>query len=250
MSAEKEQGAAITYVGHATTMISLDGVSILTDPWFTQTFLFFRRRRSPVLNHPLLHHPRMVTITHGHPDHFSMESLSTISKEAIVILPGDLRNTVCRLGFKEVRALKAGEKTSVDGIEIEALLTPHRFSRCLGYLFKGSRTIYFPGDLGPSSHYCTLLKDMPHIDCALLPAGGFARGPAFLRNHLSVRELGDVVSLIKPRMVIPVHWGHNPILPTARAYEGTGEKLKNTLQGIDPDITTVVLSEGETCELP
>lgn len=236
----------ITYIGNASTLIEIDGGPILTDPWFTDRFLFLKRRRPPAPLSSTMKNPAIVSISHGHPDHFSRKSLMSLSREATVIAPDNLSRKILGCGFKDVRGMKERDKTIAGAVEITAIPAPHRQAKCLGYLFRSSKTVYFSGDLAPSSRYRRIFEHFPPIDCAILPVGGFALGPSWLRNHVSLTELAEIVAFIRPSVVIPVHWGHNPDFPLMERYEGTGEKFKCLLGEALPEVSTAVLAEGET----
>ena len=64
----------VTYVGHATTLIEIGGVRLLTDPVLRQRLYHLRRRSIPVPEH-LLANVDAVLISHLHHDHLDLPSL-------------------------------------------------------------------------------------------------------------------------------------------------------------------------------
>ncbi|MDQ7825144.1 MAG: MBL fold metallo-hydrolase [Candidatus Eremiobacteraeota bacterium] len=240
------KGLTVTYIGHATTLISMGGTAILTDPWLGKTLLFLERRRLPVWEQEMVRNADIAAISHEHPDHFDLRSLGLLSRKTTILVPELLVKDLRKLDFEDVRPVKEWDKLAIHGLEIEIVPVPHRSRKNLGYVFKSSGNVFFAGDMAPSSAYGEILKKLPGIDIALMPVGGFAFGPEFLRNHLAINELCEVLKGMKPRAVIPIHWGHNPIFPFMERLEGTGEMLRKRLREVCPEVATSLLNEGES----
>jgi L-ascorbate metabolism protein UlaG (beta-lactamase superfamily) len=81
----------------------------------------------------------------------------------------------------------------------------------LSYLIRGSQTFYFVGDTALFER----MKEVGRIcdiDVALLPVWGY--GPYLRGHHLSPNDAACAVSMLSPRIAIPIHWGTlSPIGP-------------------------------------
>ena len=113
MGTQKEatSSLSVTFAGHATVLLELNGVRLLTDP------LLRRRigvliRRSPVPRPALRHDLGAVLISHAHLDHLDVPSLRLIDRRTPVVVPRGLGGLVRRLGFVPVE-LDAGDVVEI-----------------------------------------------------------------------------------------------------------------------------------------
>ena len=200
----------LTYIGHATTLLQLDGVSILTDPMLRGRLGPLRRQGPP----PDSEVPRMadvVLISHLHRDHLDVRSLRRIPSTTPVVAPRGASRWVSRGGAEEITELGVGETISVGDVELTAIRATHNGHRDrhwgsaiqpLGYLIRGaSRTIYFAGDtdLFPE------MAELGAVDIALLPVWGW--GLSVGDGHLDPERATRAVEVIRPRLAVPIHWG-------------------------------------------
>lgn len=105
----------ITYISHATLLIEVDGIKIVTDPWvkgasYCDQWYLFPKPLSP----QLIEDADVVLYSHGHEDHLNGESLLTIKKDAQIFYPyswyGGTTGFFKEMGFKNVREI-INEKT-------------------------------------------------------------------------------------------------------------------------------------------
>jgi L-ascorbate metabolism protein UlaG (beta-lactamase superfamily) len=200
--------AQIQWLGHACALIEVDGVRVLTDPALTPRLAHLRR-----------HHPvdldavgdlDAIVISHIHMDHLHLPSLRLLRPGAVLVVPAGAAGLVRRLGAP-VRAVSVGDHVQVGGLDIEAVPAvhpdrrgPHRRIRAsaLGYVLRGrSATVYFPGD----TDLFASMADLGPIDAALLPIGGW--GPTLGEGHLDPEGAARASLLLRPRLVVPIHWG-------------------------------------------
>lgn len=196
----------LTYLGHATVMIELDGVRILTDPVLGPR-VGPLRRHGPTPDPAALGAVDAVLISHGHPDHFHAASLRAIHGDPILVVPRGLESAASR-GGRGIREVSANEGVDVGPLRVTAVPARHgrwprqRNARPLGFLIEGSMRVYFAGD---TALYPGMAGLAGRVDVALLPVGrwGPARGPARLSPSTAV----DAAALVGARVAIPIHWG-------------------------------------------
>jgi L-ascorbate metabolism protein UlaG (beta-lactamase superfamily) len=200
----------VTYVGQATVLIEMDGMRILTDPvlkrWVGPL------RRYGCLPDPTIHHGiDVVLISHQHLDHLDTTSLRLLPKSAVVIGPPLTGGTVHRVGFKTVVETRRDTALHLGGLEIVAVHARHTRRRWilssptepLGFIIHGSSTVYFAGDTGLFDG----MEDLhERIDLALLPIETWGMRPAQGR-HLTPRTAAHALTMLQPRMAVPIHWG-------------------------------------------
>lgn len=248
--------ARITYVGHATVLVEIDGVRLLTDP-------VLRRRVGPLWRHGALPNPQLaedvdaVLISHLHHDHADVPSLRRLSRTVPVLAAPGAGDFLARLGFGDVRELAPGDSGSIGGVRITATEANHppsgrrleRASRPVGFDLSGQRRIYFAGDTD-------LFDGMEAIgagelDLALLPIWGW--GPNIGEGHLDPEGAARAAAALSPRLAVPIHWGTLYPFGLRRLREAPlrrpAERFTAGLDRFAPQVEARVLLPGESTPL-
>jgi L-ascorbate metabolism protein UlaG (beta-lactamase superfamily) len=196
----------LTYVGHATVVIDLDGVRLITDPVLRPRVLHLRRVTSVPAE--ALRGLDAVLLSHAHWDHLDLPSLERLGKELPIVCPKGLSGLLRRKRFAHVTTLEEGEEVTIGALAVRAVHAEHDGGRGplgssgeLGFVITGSRTVYFAGDTD-------LFDDLGAfgpIDVALIPVAGWGSkvGP----GHLDPERAAEAVRRLQPRVAIPIHWG-------------------------------------------
>jgi L-ascorbate metabolism protein UlaG (beta-lactamase superfamily) len=199
--------ASITYFGHATLLIEMDGTRLLTDPVLRGRVAHLHRK-VPLFS--VEEEIDAVLISHLHWDHLDMPSLRRLDMDTHLIVPRGSAALVRQRGFKHVEELVPGETTIVGGIEVEATPADHPGKRFpfgptvvpMGYMMRGSHKIYFAGD---TEEFPEMRAYAPGLDVALLPVWGW--GPNLGDGHMDPSDAVEALGFLKPRLAIPIHWG-------------------------------------------
>jgi L-ascorbate metabolism protein UlaG (beta-lactamase superfamily) len=198
----------ITFVGHSTVLVELDGRRVLTDPLLRGRVLHLVRRASPI-DADAIANVDLVLVSHMHADHFDPASLRVIGNRAELIVPAGAGSAAGKLGFGRVTELPEGESLAVGGIEIAATHARHRRGRLLdrrseaiGFTIAGSQRAYFAGD---TDIFPGMRELAGNLDLALLPVWGWGKrlGP----GHLDPLRAAESLTLLEPRVAVPIHWG-------------------------------------------
>ncbi len=200
---------SITYIGHATLLLEIDGVRILTDP-LLRDWVFHLKRRGPKVPASLYDRIDAVLISHLHRDHFDVPSLRKLGRDINLIVPAGAAAYLQKQGFHNILEMQPGDTTRIGGVTIQVTHAEHHGSvspggsstACLGYLVSGSQKIYFPGDTDVFPGMADLAAD---LDVALLPVWGW--GPNLGPGHMNPRRAAEALMLLRPRIAIPIHWG-------------------------------------------
>ena len=239
----------LTWLGHATVRIEIDGVAILTDP-------VLRSRIGPLRRSALPPDPRtwegidVAVISHLHHDHLDGASLRLLGPNIRLVVPAGAGRLVERLGFRAVTELAEGDTMSLGPLSITATHAAHSGFRppvgphasAIGYVIAGSRSVYFAGDTGLFPR----MSALPPVDVALLPVGGW--GPTLRGGHMDPQHAAEALRLIRPRLAVPVHWGTfwpiglRGIRP--RRFSGPGAEFAARAAHTAPAVDVCVLAPG------
>jgi L-ascorbate metabolism protein UlaG (beta-lactamase superfamily) len=242
----------LTYVGHATTLIELDGVALLTDPVLRNRVGHVRRIAPPFTGRL---HPDVILISHAHRDHLDLPSLRLLPSTVPALAPPAAAELLRRRG-RPVTELAPGQRVRVDQLEIAAVEAAHdgrripvgRARDAIGYLIEGTVSVYFAGD----TDLFAGMRDLAAagIDVALLPVWGW--GPRLGPGHLDPERAARAAGLLKPRVAVPIHWGtfattraswrSDPAMP-AREFERYAALHA-------PDAAVSILLPGKSSALP
>jgi L-ascorbate metabolism protein UlaG (beta-lactamase superfamily) len=198
--------ARVTYVGHATVLIDLDGVRLLTDPAVRPRVLHLRR--VVPMRADALRGVDAVLLSHAHWDHLDLPSLDRLGKDMPIVCPGGVAALLRRRRFAHVTPLAVGEDVQIGALAVTGVHAEHEGSRGplgasgeLGFVVRGSRSVYFAGDTDVFAG----LAELGPVDLALVPVAGWGAkvGP----GHLDPERAAEAVHLLRPRQAVPIHWG-------------------------------------------
>ena len=246
----------ITYIGHATVLIEVNGVRVLTDPILRTRIAHLRRRSSPLLAQ-WQEKLDAVLISHLHYDHLDLPSLHKLGKTTRLIVPVGAAALLRRHGFANVEELRAGERTSVRSASITATPAVHNGARgplgpiaaCLGYIVGGaSARVYFAGD---TDLFPEMAQMAGQVDVSLLPVWGW--GPTLGVGHMDPYRAAQAGQLIAPQVAIPIHWGTLYPLAVHRLTKAflidPPLLFREFMLRLAPQVDVRILQPGEHCEI-
>jgi len=244
----------VTYVGHATVLIELDGARLLTDPLLRRRVTHLRRESEPDIDN--LADLDAVLISHAHHDHLHLRSLRLVARSIRIVVPKGMGGLVERQGFQSVVEVSEEDSLTVGSVSIRATRAVHAGKRqpgwrsgpALGYVIEGSQSIYFAGDTDLFDEMDGLVED---LDVALLPIWGW--GPSLGRGmHLDPRSAAEALRLLQPRIAVPIHWGtYRPLHLSARSkfLSDPAEAFVNEASELAPEVQVEVLRPGDRLQL-
>ena len=250
-----EPGTRVTFLGHASTVIEMDGVRLVTDPVLRRLVGPLYRRVPRPLDGPLKD-PDAILISHLHLDHYDPRSLRLFRRDTPVLAPVGAGLSLHWRGFKEIHEVSPGERVRIGPLEVVGTDAKHRGTRhplaartpSLGYVISGSRSVYFAGDTGFFSGIADVWPE--RLDLALLPIAGI--GPLMPEfKHMSPRHAVKAMELLRPRLVVPIHWGTYHLPGTALFRFGPDFHRRAPFlfmaqaADLEPEVHTVLLRPGE-----
>ena len=200
---------SVTYIGHSTLLVEMDGTRILTDPLLRDRLAHLHRHAPPPKTE-WLESPDAILISHLHLDHLDIPSLLRLGKDRHLIVPVGAGAVLRRRGFVWVDELKPGDTTTIGPLRIAATPANHSGFRPpigptgvpVGFVIAGSRRVYFAGDTDIFPGMADFAGD---LDVALIPVWGWGRtlGP----GHLDPERAAEALTFLQPTIAIPIHWG-------------------------------------------
>ena len=245
----------VVWLGHATVVLELDGVRLITDPVLTMRLLHLRRQQRPP-RAEAFRHVDAVLISHLHYDHLHLPSLRRIGRAAPLVVPRGSGRMLTRSGFTDVTEIAPGETIEVGAVTVEAVHAEHDEHRRpggptappLGFVVGDARPVYFAGDTAVFDGMAQLAG---RVDVALLPVWGW--GPTLGPGHMDPREAARALALVQPAVAVPIHWGtlfpaglaglrRSPLRDPPRAFVRRAADLA-------PSVRVEVLAPGQALAL-
>jgi len=251
---------AVTWVGHASYVLRIGGLTVLTDPVWSQRIPGVRPRLTPpgVAWSDL---PRVdaIVISHNHYDHLDAPTIRRLPRDVAVFVPLGLRRWFTRRGFANVTELDWWERAELGGGGV-CFVPAHHWSRrglfdtCRtlwgGWVLESGRhRVYFAGDTAYGHHFRDIGERHPGIDLALMPVGAYEPRRYLSGAHVDPAEAVRACLDVGARRMATMHWGtfalsaEPPLAPVEEARRAWAA------HGLDPaDLWD--LAVGETRLLP
>ncbi|MBX3618371.1 MAG: MBL fold metallo-hydrolase [Rhizobacter sp.] len=238
----KEQAAmqpAVTWIGHATVLAQLGGLSLLTDPIFSMraspsAFVGPKRHQPPGVGLPELPRVDLVLVSHNHYDHLDAASVDALNRQPegppLFVVPLGLKPWLAARGIRHAVELDWWEshRLQAHGREVEVMLVPAQHWSARGV---NDRMATLWGGFGVFAHHCHLFyagdtaysrdfRDMRErfadrqspadgggFDIALLPIGAYEPRWFMASQHVNVEEAIKIHLDLGAKRSLGVHWG-------------------------------------------
>jgi len=233
----------IVWLGHATFLIQLGGIRIITDPVFGN--IPSAKRKAPFpCNTDSLRNIDYLLISHDHRDHFDKKSIELLSQnnpDIQALTPLGSARLFKSKRLKNIPLQQAGwyqEYIIENDIRIIFLPTKHWGRRSLNdfnktlwgsfLIIKGNTKVFFAGD----SAYDNIFKDIHNlfgdIDICILPIGAYSPEFIMASSHMNPEEALKVFNDLKGNILIPMHYGTFDL-----SDEPLGEPIKRLKTAIE-----------------
>jgi L-ascorbate metabolism protein UlaG (beta-lactamase superfamily) len=245
----------LTWIGHATVVLDLDGARLLTDP-LLRPHVGALRRLAPQPDPASWQSPDAVLLSHLHHDHAEVGSLRMLRGVPLMSDPANVA-WLRRRNLEPAHPLGDDWVHVASGVEVRQVPAvhghrpmPHRPNAANGHLVRGpSATVWIAGDteLYPEMEALPELAG-GRIDVAVVPIWGW--GPRLSGGHLSPEQAARAVAMTRARHAVPVHWGtlHPPWMGRFRRgwLDLPGQHFADALAVLCPEATAVVLEPGQS----
>ncbi|XP_066524519.1 N-acyl-phosphatidylethanolamine-hydrolyzing phospholipase D [Hoplias malabaricus] len=257
----------VTWLGHATVLLEMDGLVVLTDPMFSQRaspmpFVGPKRYRGPACSIAQVPHVDAVLISHTHYDHLDSSSVASLNSrfgaELRWFVPLGLLDWMRKNGCENVIELDWWEENCVPGHDSITFVctpaqhwckrTPTDDNRALwgSWCVLGpNNRFFFAGDTGYCSVFEEIGKRFGPFDLAAIPIGAYLPRGIMKSQHVDPEEAVQIHIDVQARNSLAIHWG-----TFALAYEYYLEppvRMRDAMvaHGLNPD-RFFTLSHGES----
>jgi L-ascorbate metabolism protein UlaG (beta-lactamase superfamily) len=205
--------ARLTWIGHASWLVQLDGASLLIDPVFSKRIsgIVPRNVDVPLLPEEL---PRIdaTLVTHSHYDHYDRPSVNA-AKARVVCGTGlgrEMDLPFSELGWWDAERIN-------DQVRVTFVPSQHWSRRGLfdanqtlwgGFVIEGSKSrVYHAGDTAWFEGFAEIGFRFPDIDYALLPIGAYDPAWFMEKQHMNPEQAVQAYLDLRARNFVAMHWG-------------------------------------------
>ena len=266
LSEVSDNDVAVTYINHATMLIRMNGVNMLTDPIYSERaspvgFLGPKRVHAPGIAFDALPRIDVVMISHNHYDHLDLPTLKKLAERDQPQFLVGLGNEELLRGedIERVRPLDWGESVFLRGVKISFVPSQHWSARGVldhhktlwgSYVINDKiHRVYFAGDTGYTEHFRHIGESYGPFDIALLPIGAYEPRWFMKEQHLNPDEAVKAQIDLRAQVSIAMHFDTFQLAD--EAYGAAGPQfLHIASQFSDDNFRALVLQPGESYYTP
>jgi len=218
---------AVTWIGHATALVQIGGLNVLTDPHFSDRaspaqWFGPKRWQPPAILLRELPHIDIVVISHNHYDHLDADSVKALNAQAggppLFVVPLGVERWLAEEGIRNAKALDWWDAVERNGVRVHLVPVQHWSGRGFadrmktlwgGYVIEGGgKRAFFAGDTGYSAlHFKQIGARFGALDLALIPIGGYEPRWFMKQQHVNPEEAVQIHLDLRARRSIGIHWG-------------------------------------------
>ncbi len=224
-------GLRVTWFGHSSTLVDMDGVRILTDPLWGERpsplgTIGPKRWFAPLIALGSLPRIDVVVISHDHYDHLDLaavDALNALGVQFVVPLGVGAHLEYWGVPRSRIAELDWGERFRVGEVEIVTTPSRHASGRQLfdrdrtlwaSYAFVGPHhRVWYSGDTGFFPELAKIGQEFGPFDLTMIESGQYNR--AWPDWHLGPEQAVATHEMVRGKVMLPVHWGLVQLAPHA-----------------------------------
>lgn len=253
----------VFWLGHATCLLQVDGLNILTDPVFAERvspvkFVGPRRLCEVPLHRTALPAIDAICLSHNHYDHAEITTLRFLAKrdQPAIFVPLRVAALVKQMGFRNVYELDWWQRIEMQNFAVTCLPSKHFSGRSatdrnetlwssqLIEFHKSGKTVYFAGDTAYSPHFTEIAEEFPSIDLTLMPIGAYLPRWFMREVHVSPAEAVTAFCELKAKKMLAIHWGTYDLGDEEIDQPAKEARLEANRHGISSDTLKIIDAGG------
>jgi L-ascorbate metabolism protein UlaG (beta-lactamase superfamily) len=197
----------ITRITHSCHLIQIGGMTVLTDPWFSER-AFYHPGEPIAMGVAELPALDAVLISHHHYDHCDLAAFAAYrDKDVPMLVAAPVAARARAAGFTNIRALEPWQAQPVKNLTITATPGKHAVYEITFVISGGGRAIYFAGDTMLIPELRTLPDRFPRFDVALLPVNGLQIRPQLNKQVvMNAEQAAELTAALRPHLAVPHHY--------------------------------------------
>ena len=236
---------SLTWIGHSTFLVRMDGATFLTDPMFSERaspFSFMGPPRMVPPGVPLDALPKIdfVLLSHDHYDHADLATVRWLAQRGVrFVVPLGLGEWIQSAGGHALE-LDWWQDVELDGVRLHCVPAQHFSGRSLrdrfrrlwaGWVVSGrTRRFYYVGDTGYSDQFKEIGRRVGPIDLATVPIGAYLPSVMMHHVHVTPEEALQIAQDVEARRVVAMHFGtfdlaDEPLDEPPRRFRAEAERL-------------------------
>lgn len=241
-----EDEVYVTFINHATELIQLKNLTLLTDPIFSErasplSWYGPKRVRPPGLTLTALPQIDVVIISHNHYDHMDLPSLQVLAQQhnPLFIVPLENKPLLENAGISKIIELDWWQTYTLNENQSITLVPAKHWSKRTffdtnkalwgSYMVKShDLKIFFAGDTAISPHIKLIKERLGKVDLALLPIGAYEPRWFMKKSHINPEEAVQIHLALEARWSMGMHFGTFQL--TDEGYWDPVRDLKNAMQ--------------------
>ncbi len=224
LAAPPASGLRVTWLGHSTTLIEIDGATVLSDPMWSERaspsrWVGPKRFAPPPLALAALPHLDAVVVSHEHYDHLDEMTVRALAARGVPFhVPLGIGAHLAAWGVPAAQIVEHDwwqDATLPGGVRLVSTPSRHFNGRGLpwrtgalwtSWSIVGPRhRVFFSGDTGPTESLREIARREGPFDVALIEVGQY--NTAWGDIHLGPEGALDAFARSGARVLIPIHWG-------------------------------------------
>lgn len=208
--------ASITWIGHSTFLIQMNGLNIITDPVWAGRLGFQKRLTAPGIALIDLPEIDVVVISHGHYDHLDFPTIKSLKGNPTYYVPVGLGHAFKKRKYKNVIESNWYDSFEQNNMTFSFVPAQHWTKRTLtdtntshwgGWIIEYmEHSIYFVGDTGYFRGFQDIAKKF-NIHTVLMPLGAYEPEWFMKVSHINPEDAVKAFLEVKGRLFIPMHYG-------------------------------------------
>ena len=221
-AARPASGLRLTWMGHASGLVEIDGRRFLTDPVWSlrvspSTAIGPRRFFPPPIALEELPPLDAVLVSHDHYDHLDMATVRALARRNVSFLvPLGVGAHLERWGVpaSRIRELDWGESVDFGGVEVTSTPARHFSGRgftgrdrtlwCSWVIAGPRHRVFYSGDSGYFDEFRRIGAEHGPFDATLMSLGAYS--PTWPDVHMDPEELVRAHEELRGGVLVPVHW--------------------------------------------